>query len=218
LIAEPGLPLREVSRRVRSDVRQMAMSVNHAQFPAVYDQLDGDFSFTAASAEVGVAGADPCAAARADWALVAGSDDVKVLEGFLAAYPGCPVFQALAQGRMLTAKQSTVSNSSKEAAAVSQQPQETESEQRTDTMLVAELQVALIEKGCLGGTPDGIVGIKTLDAIRRYNEQNRAAINAFRLKATDPGIVLSAISQSCDSTIGAANSLCFKFNGETVCE
>jgi peptidoglycan hydrolase-like protein with peptidoglycan-binding domain len=141
-----------------------------------------------------------------------------VLEGFLAAYPGCPVFQALAQGRMLTAKQSTVSNSSKEAAAVSQQPQETESEQRTDTMLVAELQVALIEKGCLGGTPDGIVGIKTLDAIRRYNEQNRAAINAFRLKATDPGIVLSAISQSCDSTIGAANSLCFKFNGETVCE
>lgn len=42
LIAEPGLPLREVSQRVRSDVRQMALSVDHAQFPAVYDQLDGD--------------------------------------------------------------------------------------------------------------------------------------------------------------------------------
>jgi uncharacterized caspase-like protein len=100
LIAEPGLPLREVSRRVRSEVRQMAMSVDHAQFPAVYDQLDGDFSFTAASAGVAAAVADPCAAARADWALVAGSDDVKVIEGFLAAYPSCPVLQALGRGRL----------------------------------------------------------------------------------------------------------------------
>jgi hypothetical protein len=85
-------------------------------------------------------------------------------------------------------------------------------------MLVAELQLALIQKGCLGGNPDGVVGMKTLDAIRRYNEQNRAAINAFNLKDTDPDIVLSGISQSCDSSIGAANSLCFKFNGETICE
>jgi Caspase domain len=100
LIAEPGLPLREVSRRVRSDVRQMAMSVNHAQFPAVYDQLDGDFSFTAAGAEVAAVVTDPCAAARADWALVATSDDPDVLEGFVATYPACPVLVALARGRL----------------------------------------------------------------------------------------------------------------------
>jgi uncharacterized caspase-like protein len=100
LIAEPGLPLREVSRRVRSEVRQMAMSVDHAQFPAVYDQLDGDFSFTAASAGVAAAAADPCAAARADWALVAGSDSVAAINGFIAAYPACQVFQALAMSRL----------------------------------------------------------------------------------------------------------------------
>jgi uncharacterized caspase-like protein len=220
LIAEPGLPLREVSRRVRSDVRQMALSVDHAQFPAVYDQLDGDFSFTMASAEV-AALADPCAAARADWALVAGSDDVKVLEGFLAAYPGCPVQRALAQGRLGKVKAGDLPITPKPTEDVeitSTQTEDSDTRQKPDTMLVAELQLALIQKGCLGGNPDGVVGMKTLDAIRRYNEQNRAAINAFNLKDTDPDIVLSGISQSCDSSIGAANSLCFKFNGETICE
>lgn len=95
LIAEPGLPLREVSRRVRSDLRQMALSVDHAQFPAVYDQLDGDFSFTVAGVVT-----DPCIAARADWALIEQSNNKSALEDFQATYPKCPVLQALARGRL----------------------------------------------------------------------------------------------------------------------
>lgn len=98
LISEPGLPLREVSRRVRSEVRQMALTVDHAQFPAVYDQLDGDFSFTVAGVGTGVVAVpDPCAAARHNWALVEKSDSAKVIEWFLVAYPGCPIPQVLAQ-------------------------------------------------------------------------------------------------------------------------
>ena len=105
LIAEPGLPLREVSRRVRSDVRQMALSVDHAQFPAVYDQLDGDFSFTVATS-VESAAADPCATARADWWLVRDSEDEKAIQRFLAAYPDCPLLQALGQGQLDEARES----------------------------------------------------------------------------------------------------------------
>ncbi len=97
LISEPGLPLREVSRRVRSDVRQLALTVNHPQFPAVYDQLDGDFSFTVASLD---GASDPCDAARADWALIAQSENTAAITQFLAAYPGCPVLLALADGRL----------------------------------------------------------------------------------------------------------------------
>ena len=41
----PGLPLRDMVLEVRSEVRQLARTVGHDQFPAIYDQLDGDFQF-----------------------------------------------------------------------------------------------------------------------------------------------------------------------------
>ena len=44
-LTTPGLRLRDMVLEVRSEVRQLAMSVEHNQFPAVYDQLDGEFQF-----------------------------------------------------------------------------------------------------------------------------------------------------------------------------
>lgn len=42
-ISKPGTSVREAILQVRSAVRQRARSVNHEQFPAVYDQAEGEF-------------------------------------------------------------------------------------------------------------------------------------------------------------------------------
>ncbi len=49
-IGQPGLELRELISDLRVEVRDLARSENHAQFPAYYDELLGDFYFTKASA------------------------------------------------------------------------------------------------------------------------------------------------------------------------
>ena len=44
-IAKPGVAVRDAVLGVRSSVRASARSVNHEQFPAVYDQAEGQFFF-----------------------------------------------------------------------------------------------------------------------------------------------------------------------------
>ena len=49
-IGQPGLELRELISDLRVEVRDLARTENHAQFPAYYDELLGDFFFTEAAA------------------------------------------------------------------------------------------------------------------------------------------------------------------------
>lgn len=51
-LAEPGLELRDLVKEVRLEVRNLAKSVNHAQFPAYYDELLGEF-YIAGDAPIG---------------------------------------------------------------------------------------------------------------------------------------------------------------------
>ncbi|MDD4928581.1 MAG: SUMF1/EgtB/PvdO family nonheme iron enzyme [Gallionella sp.] len=44
-MVKPGIEVHQVLRNVRSRVVQMARSVDHDQMPALYDQVEGDFSF-----------------------------------------------------------------------------------------------------------------------------------------------------------------------------
>ncbi|GAB5446241.1 MAG: hypothetical protein Gyms2KO_11140 [Gymnodinialimonas sp.] len=113
-LTEPGLPLRTMVREVRSEVRALGRTVAHEQFPAVYDQLDGAFTFVPGEAapEVAVAvpevtpqpsptaAADPCAAARADWSLIGENPSVSLLEAYTSAHSGCPLMLALASERL----------------------------------------------------------------------------------------------------------------------
>lgn len=48
-LAMPGMRLRDMVLEVRSEVRDLAGTVGHNQFPAVYDQLDGTFQLTRAA-------------------------------------------------------------------------------------------------------------------------------------------------------------------------
>ncbi|MCC5989056.1 MAG: caspase family protein [Pararhodobacter sp.] len=101
-LGQPGLGLREVTAEVRSEVRRLAASVGHPQFPAVYDQLDGDFLLLPAAATLPLAPPqdDACDAARRDWALIADSGVLPAYEHFIAAHDGCPMLTALAQARL----------------------------------------------------------------------------------------------------------------------
>jgi len=45
LMMLPDFSLNEIARQVRRDVKKLALSVNHKQRPAIYDEIDGDFLF-----------------------------------------------------------------------------------------------------------------------------------------------------------------------------
>ncbi|MEF3045848.1 caspase family protein [Pseudotabrizicola sp. L79] len=117
-LSEPGLIVSQLAIAVRQDVREMARSVQHDQFPAYYDQLTGVFSFNAdgtinrgaapLEASVGVAVpqlapapiADPCDAARADWQVLQSTQSQAAFEAFARKYADCPIYAAIAQERL----------------------------------------------------------------------------------------------------------------------
>lgn len=111
LLAEPGLPIHAMARQVRTEVRQLARTVDHNQFPAVYDQFDGDFALvpggpSALEAPVAVAPSPSqpdlrnlCDRARTDWALISESADHDVIDAYLAEYAECTIMAALARSR-----------------------------------------------------------------------------------------------------------------------
>ncbi|MCH8517980.1 MAG: caspase family protein [Cyclobacteriaceae bacterium] len=110
-LAQPGLPIHQLAREVRTEVRQLARTVDHEQFPAVYDQFDGEFALVpdgspplarpAAQPDAPMLTApDPCTRAREDWALISDITDRAVIETFLAEYAQCALMAALARARL----------------------------------------------------------------------------------------------------------------------
>jgi TPR repeat protein len=110
-ITEPGLSLRDMVLDVRSEVRRLGRSVGHDQFPAVYDQLDGSFTFIPAAPGSGggntplapqaaapaVVSGDPCVSAMPVWQAVATSENEGILQGFASTYTQtCPPLAMLA--------------------------------------------------------------------------------------------------------------------------
>lgn len=108
-LTESGLSLRTMVREVRSEVRALGRTVAHEQFPAVYDQLDGAFTFVPVAAApdpiddglvtpptTAPIASNPCAAARADWSLIGETPSVTLLQAYSAAHSGCPLMMALA--------------------------------------------------------------------------------------------------------------------------
>lgn len=110
-LAQPGMPIHQLARDVRTEVRQLARRVDHEQFPAVYDQFDGDFALVPAGmAPPPVAPPMPapepaithshCDRARDDWGLISGLDEASVIEAFIAQYDSCGLMKAIAQARL----------------------------------------------------------------------------------------------------------------------
>lgn len=111
-LSQPGLQVHDLVRQVRQDVRKMAGSVNHNQFPAYYDQLAGAFSFNPGAAGAAVPAVvpvqppavvtpiNPCDAARADWQVLQTTNSTGALEQFAQQHQSCPIYVAAAQDRL----------------------------------------------------------------------------------------------------------------------
>lgn len=85
---------------VRSEVRKLAMSVGHDQFPAVYDQLDGSFQFVPKSVKPQPE-MEPCGIAESIWRALSDSNDVAALSAFATTYSLiCPEIAEAARERL----------------------------------------------------------------------------------------------------------------------
>jgi hypothetical protein len=103
---EPGLAVHEMARLVRTEVRQIARSVGHEQFPAVYDQFDGSFMLVPAAQPVVpdpplAAPQDTCVELLPLWQLLSQNDDIAALTAFASSYAErCATLAALARSRI----------------------------------------------------------------------------------------------------------------------
>jgi hypothetical protein len=77
-LAQPGLSIRDLAQQVRIEVDATARSIGHDQFPAIYDQLAGDFVIAGTSTSAPVA--DGFAPSQLDQPLRAVPDEVIELE------------------------------------------------------------------------------------------------------------------------------------------
>jgi hypothetical protein len=111
-LQQPGLTVLDLVQQVRMDVRSLASSVNHNQFPAYYDQLSGSFTFNPAPSEASQSQAlqttpaiapqvrSTCDTAREDWAVLQNTQSVQALEQFSQTYEECAIYVAAAQDRL----------------------------------------------------------------------------------------------------------------------
>jgi hypothetical protein len=191
-LTEPGLGLRQMVQQVRSEVRRLGQSVGFDQFPAVYDQLDGSFSFVPAGLDApdlpaaGPSASDPCEPAISVWEAITEGASVAVVEVFIQTYDqSCPVMATLARQRMrnlLEQASDEPSGSSPEDRILGEA--EAQSGSGSSTPIVEEtqrlpaeilslsdrettraIQVELNRLGCFVGQADGIAGERTFNGI-----------------------------------------------------
>ena len=194
LISEPGLSLREMTVKVRTDVRKLARSIGLDQFPAVYDQLEGDFEFIAATIEPprDVIVADPCEAARSDWLAVDLANDIETVKVFISTYTMCPVQIAVAHSKLANLEERSVGAPAAQSDSGLDRPKDENTadsenlkpplptpEEAADDLAVSageetvedlerKLQVELKRVGCYATTIDGLWGKGSRDALAAF--------------------------------------------------
>ena len=160
-LAEPGLELRDLVRATRLEVRELARSRNHAQFPAYYDELLGAFYLTPARS---VSEHDQISA---DFDLARELGTPAALEAFLDRHGNrADDFRVILARRMLEdpASEATGAGATGESAAPSVVVDGREA--------IRAAQAALNALGCRAGTPDGLAGPRTRAAFDRLRGAN----------------------------------------------
>ncbi len=180
-LAEPDLELREMVGEVRQDVRDLAASVGHQQFPAYYDELLGDF-YLASEVQPSVEPAteDPI---RRDFALAREIGSREALEAFVTRYEGRNDAFELSLARQLlatpeeTPQEAETATPEAEPAPVEEvaalapetsQMRAVAQEEDAKRATMRDTQRELNRLGCDAGWADGVAGPRTRDAFARY--------------------------------------------------
>ena len=173
-LKEPGLELRAMMSGLRRDVRDLARTVGHEQFPAYYDELLGQFHFTPAAMDVPRDAAPADArksigsdeAMRADFELARSINTVDAYDMFLERYGSrdneftVQIARRLRDGLEGDEGQRGLSlqptGAPPEAATRAPSPAERRE-------IIRKTQAQLNALGCDVGPADGIAGRRTLE-------------------------------------------------------
>lgn len=194
LLTTPGLSIRDITNSVRSDVRRLARSVGYDQFPAYYDEMEGDLEFVAASAiPVEPPPPDPCDAARMDLAAVREANDPQALAAYIETYDMCPVQTALAKAslnRLTQELSEALPEDAQVAAPLPLSEPAPPAEPLPETLpepaespslatLALETQTELKRLGCYGGSLDGIWGKGSQNALASFAQHSGRVLDTL---------------------------------------
>ena len=172
-LPRPGLELRELVKEVRIEVRNSARSVDHAQFPAYYDELLGEFYFAGRLPTAAEITPDPPASPddmQSDFATALERGTADALEGFLTAYaadnPDAP--SVTAARALLIARRAETEAADRETEPTPVGSGTSAPASRVDRREHIRLvQRELNRLGCDAGAADGQAGAKTKRAFAR---------------------------------------------------
>ncbi|MEX0305120.1 MAG: caspase family protein [Leisingera sp.] len=174
-LSEPGLELRSLVSDLRLEVRNLALTVQHNQFPAYYDELLGEFYFTQAAGAAPSAGVQP-SSMQADFEIARSIGTPNALDSFLKQYAerkdeySYAVALQLRQGLEPAIADLETEVEQPVAAAVPILPDSKE--------LMAKTQDALNRIGCKAGRADGISGPRTRQAFAAYLAASKSELGA----------------------------------------
>jgi len=213
-ITQPGLELREMIAGLRTEVRDLARTVNHQQFPAYYDELLGDFYFAGASGDAPAPAPQQVAALedpmRADFDLARSVGTPEALEAFLERYSDRSDEFSYGMARQLL--ESQTANTRTPASKPTPEPTpKREPEPVTPIVItnaremIRATQAALNDAGCRAGIADGIVGKRTRQAFSRFIADSGADLVAGDLGSQKAlNTVAAAGSGTCKVVVAAA--------------
>ncbi|WP_108838620.1 caspase family protein [Tateyamaria sp. Alg231-49] len=178
----PGIELREMMSGLRRDVRDLARTVGHEQFPAYYDELLGQFFFIPAGGAVIAIAPQPTTAAqpvdpiRADFELARSIDTREAYDAFIERYAARSDEFTVQMAVQLRDELGEATPAGTKPSASANSAQKPAGEASDSREVLRQTQESLNALGCDAGAPDGIMGSRTRAAFRRF------------LSATDTGL------------------------------
>ncbi|MEM6373241.1 MAG: caspase family protein [Pseudomonadota bacterium] len=210
-LQSPGVELREMMSGLRRDVRDLALTIGHEQFPAYYDELLGQFYFTPASAAapantVASSAAKPAPATppasdtmRADFELARSLGTRAAYDAFINQYStrrdafivqmALQLRDALPTADAPTKPTPTAPTPVQPAAQPAPVPAQSNSRD-----ILRRTQAQLNALGCRAGTPDGVIGPRTRAAFARFLAETTTGLGADDLGTAHALAALNARS------------------------
>ena len=182
-LGQDGLELRDMVSQLRVEVRDLARTQNHDQFPAYYDELVGEFYFAAQPQDTpgpparGEPGAGDAGVVRSAFDLAHSIGTVDAYEAFLDIHGDSNDFSVALARRLLDKQKQdgppTADPPGATPEAPPSAPPPTPSDDVADDVadqreIVRATQRRLSALGCDAGAADGVIGARTRQAFAAF--------------------------------------------------
>lgn len=218
LLDQPDLELRQLMSQLRGHVRDLALTANHDQVPAYYDELIGQFYFRPVTlvpaVELSQNTPESDDQTRQDFALARSVGTVEAFDAFLERYADKPddfsVQLAVQMREQLTtslrpqATENTETDAARGPQANSRAstpeivPQEQSDaalaqKERSKREILVTTQQHLNALGCNAGIADGVIGRRTRAAFARFRAVSKEKLDAEDLGSLEALNAVTAI-------------------------